>query len=192
MFLANLKYQLKNKYPPLAKNVTKGYHFRCHTCPLPLLWHEFDNCLCNFLQSKVLGLSNRNVLSFPEHGSFNYWRLKSNVNSHMSIQYVKQSESLSYHFPICQDTNSVSKESTCADNIEFLYFPFTQLFTHSILFTQPFSLRCHQDTKVTAFVLTRSRQALRFHRAPFRNRAQIVTARVTFSNHFTSKGVMWT
>jgi hypothetical protein len=21
--------------------------FSCHTCPLPLLWHEFDNCLCS-------------------------------------------------------------------------------------------------------------------------------------------------
>jgi hypothetical protein len=35
-------------------------------------------------------------------------------------------------------------------------------------------------------VLTRSRQALRFHLAPFRNRAQIVTAKVTFSNNFAS------
>jgi hypothetical protein len=25
-FLSNLKYQLKNKYPPLAKNIAKGYH----------------------------------------------------------------------------------------------------------------------------------------------------------------------
>jgi hypothetical protein len=39
-------------------------------------------------------------------------------------------------------------------------------------------------------VLTRSRQALRFHLAPFRNRAQIVTAKVTFSNNFAS-GVAW-
>jgi hypothetical protein len=35
--------------------------------------------------------------------------------------------------------------------------------------------------KITAFVLTRSRQTLRFHLVPFR--AQIVTAKVTFSNN---------
>jgi hypothetical protein len=45
---------LKNKYPPLALHKRyKMILFSCHTCPLPLLWHEFDNCLCNFLQSKV-------------------------------------------------------------------------------------------------------------------------------------------
>jgi hypothetical protein len=32
-------------------------------------------------------------------------------------------------------------------------------------------------------VFTRSRQALRFHLAPFRNRAKIVTAKQTFSNN---------
>ena len=37
--------------------------------------------------------------------------------------------------------------------------------------------------KVTAFVLTRSRQAERFHLAPFGNHAQIVTTKVTFSNN---------
>ena len=36
------------------------------------------------------GLDNRNLLSFPKHDS-----LKSNVNSHMSLQYVNQSEPLS-------------------------------------------------------------------------------------------------
>jgi hypothetical protein len=41
------------------------------------------------------GLGNKNVLSFPKHDSLKYWRLKSNVSSHMSIHYVNQSESLS-------------------------------------------------------------------------------------------------
>ena len=41
--------------------------------------------------------------------------------------------------------------------------------------------------KVTAFVLTRSRQALRFHLALFRNRAQIVTTKVMFSNNFATR-----
>ena len=52
-FLANFEYQSKNKYPLLAKNVTEKYRSNCHTCPLPLLWHEFNKCLCNFVQSKV-------------------------------------------------------------------------------------------------------------------------------------------
>jgi hypothetical protein len=34
-------------------------------------------------------LGDKNVLSFPTHGSIKYWRLKSNVNSHMWIQYVQ-------------------------------------------------------------------------------------------------------
>jgi hypothetical protein len=50
-FFAKLEYELKNKYPPLAKNFTKGIPFSCHTSHLPVLSHEFDEC--NFLQSKV-------------------------------------------------------------------------------------------------------------------------------------------
>ena len=67
------------------------------------------------------GLGNKNVLSFPKHDSLKYWRLKSNVNNHISIQYVNQSEIQSHyldHFPICCETNGVSKESTCADNMK--------------------------------------------------------------------------
>jgi hypothetical protein len=46
------------------------------------------------------GLGNKKLLSFPKHDSLKYWRpkLKSNVNSHMSIQCVNQSESLSWSF----------------------------------------------------------------------------------------------
>jgi hypothetical protein len=36
-------------------------------------------------------------------------------------------------------------------------------------------LVCKRYKKVTEFVFTRSRQELRFHLVPFRNRAQIVT-----------------
>jgi hypothetical protein len=44
------------------------------------------------------GLGNKNLLLFPKHVALKYWRLESNVNSHMSIQYVNQSESLSWSF----------------------------------------------------------------------------------------------
>ena len=33
------------------------------------------------------GLGNKKILSFPKHDSLKYWKLKSNVNSHMSIQH---------------------------------------------------------------------------------------------------------
>ena len=46
----------------------------------------------------IEGLGNKNLLPFPKHHSFKYWRLKSNVNSHISIQCVSQSESLSWTF----------------------------------------------------------------------------------------------
>ena len=44
------------------------------------------------------GLGNTNLLSFdsfPKLDSLKYWRLRSKVNSRMSIQYMNQSESLS-------------------------------------------------------------------------------------------------
>jgi hypothetical protein len=46
--------------------------------------------------TEVLG--NKKLLSFPKHDSLKYWRPKSTVNSHMSIQYVNKSESLSWSF----------------------------------------------------------------------------------------------
>ena len=39
------------------------------------------------------GLGNKKLLSFPKHDRLKYWRLKSNVKSRMSKQYVNQSES---------------------------------------------------------------------------------------------------
>jgi hypothetical protein len=35
-----------------GQKLYKRIPFSCHTCPLPLLWHEFDNCNY-FLQYKV-------------------------------------------------------------------------------------------------------------------------------------------
>ena len=57
------------------------------------------------------GLGKKNVLPFPQHDSFKYWRLKSNVNSHMPIQYINQSESLSSTL-MCPKANNVSKHQT--------------------------------------------------------------------------------
>jgi hypothetical protein len=66
----------------------------------------------------IEGLGDKNLLSFPKQDSLKYWRLKSNVNSHMSIRYVNQSESLSWSFSDMSGANGVSKESTCADNMK--------------------------------------------------------------------------
>ena len=46
---SNINSKINNPRPKTYKRIP----FSCHTCPLPLLWHEFDNCLYNFLQSKV-------------------------------------------------------------------------------------------------------------------------------------------
>jgi hypothetical protein len=51
------------------------------------------------MKNETQGLGNKNLLSFPKHDSLKYWKLlKSNDNSRMSIQYVNQSESLSWSF----------------------------------------------------------------------------------------------
>jgi hypothetical protein len=47
--LPNLKYQLKDKYPPLVKNSTKGYHL----VVTHVLYHFCDMSLITFLQCKV-------------------------------------------------------------------------------------------------------------------------------------------
>jgi hypothetical protein len=54
IWLPNLNYQLKNNLknkPSMTKSFTKDT-IQLHMS-LPLLWHEFDNCLWNFLQSKA-------------------------------------------------------------------------------------------------------------------------------------------
>jgi hypothetical protein len=43
------------------------------------------------------GLGNKNLLSFPKHHSFKYWRLKSNVNCHINT-ICKSMRSLSWSF----------------------------------------------------------------------------------------------
>jgi hypothetical protein len=51
LFLHNFKYRsIKNKYTPKPwpKTLQKDAVQLSHMC-FPLLWHEFDNCLCNLL-----------------------------------------------------------------------------------------------------------------------------------------------
>jgi hypothetical protein len=39
--------------PTLGQKLYKTIPFNFRPCPSPLLWHQFDNCLCNFLQCNV-------------------------------------------------------------------------------------------------------------------------------------------
>jgi hypothetical protein len=43
-------------------------------------------------------LCNKKLLSFPKYESIKYWRRRSNVNNNISMQYVNQSELLSWLF----------------------------------------------------------------------------------------------
>jgi hypothetical protein len=131
IWLPNLKYQLKNKYPPLAKNVTKGL-FSCHICPLPLLWHEFDNGLWNFLQSKVACYLHmyflwRHHLSRSQQiGKWSrYW---------LWLIYI-----LYWHIYDCWHcflVSNISVSHALEMTINF-YYPTLELFSFS--FTQPFT-----------------------------------------------------
>jgi hypothetical protein len=77
-FLPNLKYQLKNKYPLLARNFTKGYH----SVVTHVLYHFCDNsdmslitacaifcslkfhvvCTCTFFGDTICFLTNRKMI----------------------------------------------------------------------------------------------------------------------------------
>jgi hypothetical protein len=55
-------------------------------------------CMGKWKTKQPKGWVIKNLLSFPKHDSLKYWRLKSNANSHMLIQYVNQSEPPSWSF----------------------------------------------------------------------------------------------
>jgi hypothetical protein len=73
--LSNLKYQLKNKYPPVTKNFTKGYH----SVVIHVLYHFCDMslttayaifcslkfhvvCTCTFFGDTICLLTNRKMI----------------------------------------------------------------------------------------------------------------------------------
>ena len=73
--LSNLKYQLKNKYPPVTKNFTKGYHsvvihVLYHFCDMSLItaYAIFCNlkfhvvCTCTFSGDTICLLTNRKMI----------------------------------------------------------------------------------------------------------------------------------
>jgi hypothetical protein len=76
LFLPHLKYQFKNKYPPMAKNFTKGYH----SIVIHVLYHFCDTsliitacaifcsvkfhvvCTCSFFGDTICLLTNRKMI----------------------------------------------------------------------------------------------------------------------------------
>jgi hypothetical protein len=119
-FLANLKYQISiEKQIPFK--LYKRIPFRCDTCPLPLLWHEFDNYLCN-LQSKV-------------SGSLHMYFLLTNRKQIKILIYI-----LYWQYDCCFLVFSIWVSHALEITIHFCYTTlglfcssFTQCFTHSKL-----------------------------------------------------------
>jgi hypothetical protein len=134
IWLPNLKYQLKNKYPPLAKNFTKGNHsVVTHACPLPLLWHEFDNglwkfcslkfhvvCTCTFFGNNICLPTNRKMV-----------KIVTLIDSHIVLTYD------CWH---CFLVSNISVSHALEMTISF-YYPTLELFCFSfthLLLTQNF------------------------------------------------------
>jgi hypothetical protein len=131
-FLTNLKYQLKNIYPPLAKNFTKGYHavvtyFLCHFCDMSsktacaifcsLKFHVV--CTCTFFGDTICLLTNRKMI-----------KIVTLIDSHIVLTYdcwhclhlvfniwVSHALEMTIHFYY--------------PTLELFCFSFTQPFTHS-------------------------------------------------------------
>jgi hypothetical protein len=67
------------------------------------------------------GLGNKKLLSFPKHDSLKYWRQKCNVNSTSYVNAICESIRIIiliiFRF-VAWETNGVSKETTCAENLD--------------------------------------------------------------------------
>jgi hypothetical protein len=119
----------------------KKIPFSCHTCPLPLLWHEFDNGLWNFLQSKVSCCLHMYFLwkhyLFCQNDQdsnsdlFTYCIDKWLLKLLFSLQYLSES---------CFGNDN---KFLWPNPWVVLFFIYPTFYSLKILFTQPFSLRCH-------------------------------------------------
>jgi hypothetical protein len=120
--------------------------FSCHTCPLPLLRHEFDNCLCNFVQSKVSCCLHMYFLwshHLPPDKNWRMIKIVTLIDLHIVLICI--------WLLILPFTLQYLSESCFGNDNKFLLpNPWVVLFficptfcSLKILFTQPFSLRCH-------------------------------------------------
>jgi hypothetical protein len=150
------------KYPPLAKpKQAWNTHpwplqtdtIQFHTCPLPLLWHEFDNSLWYFLQSKVSFCLHMYFLwrhPLPPNKWGNYQDIVTLIDSRIVLTYD------CWHLAIFDILMTVASQSPIFQWVMlwkwqyiFITQPMSCFLFHflnlllKILFTQPFSLRCH-------------------------------------------------
>jgi hypothetical protein len=145
IWLPNLKYQLKTITTPDQK-LYKKIPFSCHTdtCPIPLLWHEFDNGLWNFLQSKVSCCLHMYFL-WRRHLSPNKSENDRDSDSDwftycIDIWLLTLLFSLQYFGESCfRNDNKFLLPNPWVVKLFFIYPTFYSL---KILFTQPFSLPC--------------------------------------------------
>jgi hypothetical protein len=137
IWLPNFKYQLKNKYPPLTKNVTKGYqsvvtHVLYHFCDMRLITacESFCSlkfhivCTCTFFVDTICLPTNRKMVKIVT--LITVYR-NALIDSHIAFTYD------------CWHCFSVSNISvSCAFEMTiFFYYPTPELFCFS--FTQPFT-----------------------------------------------------
>jgi hypothetical protein len=131
IWLPNLKYQLKNNYTPLAKNVTKGYHsvvthVLYHFCDTSFITAcaifcslKFHNvCTCSFFGDTICLLTNRKMV-----------KIVTLIDSHIVLTYD------CWHcFLVFNIWVSHALEMTINfyyPTLELFCFSFTQPFTHS-------------------------------------------------------------
>ena len=117
----------------------KRIPFSCHTCPLPLLWHEFDNCLCaifcilkfhvvctcTFFGDTICLLTNRKMIKIV---TLIDWLIDWLIDLHIVLTYDC--------FLVSNIWASHALEMTINfyyPNLELFCFSFTQSFTHSKL-----------------------------------------------------------
>jgi hypothetical protein len=144
IWLPNLKYQLKNKDPPLAKNVTKRYH----SVVTHVLYHFSDMslitaceifcslkfhvvCTCTFFGNTICFVKMIKIVTLIDSHivlTNDCWRHCFSVNNILTVSHVFE---MTIHFYLIPNPWVV------------LFFIYPTFYLLKILFTQPFSLRCH-------------------------------------------------
>jgi hypothetical protein len=151
IWLPNLKYQLKNKYPPLTKNVTKGYqsvvtHVLYHFCDMSLITacESFCNlkfhivCTCSFFVDTIALPTNRKIVKIVT--LITVYR-NALIDSHIAFTYDCWH---CFQSPIFQWVVLWKWQYFLLPNPwVVLFFIYPTFYSLKILFTQPFSLRCH-------------------------------------------------
>jgi hypothetical protein len=124
LFLPNLKYQWKNKYPPLAKNYTKGYH----SVLTHVLYHSYDTSLITAC-AIFCSLKFHVVRTCSVFGD--------------SICVLTNDQDSDW-FTYCIDIWLMTLLKSLLPNPwVVLFFIYPTFYSLKILFSQPFSLRCH-------------------------------------------------